>query len=336
MKRAYEANSAGTRSAKAALALLAGLMLSAGPTTAAAQDYPTRSVRLVLPFGTGGSTDAIARLVAQKMSESLGQQVVVENRPGAAGAIASQHVATSAPDGYTILMATTSTHAILPVVNPKLTYDAQKDFVPIGLVARAPNLLVTGPTAAAGSVKELIAQAKGDPGKASFASSGTGTITHLVGELFKSSAGIDAVHVPYKTGVQALPDLISGQIAFQFDSIVWTLPQVRAGKIKGLAVTGLERSRLAPELPTVAESGLPGFEGVTWFAFVAPAATPPAVVARLNRELNQALGSPDVQEKLAAQGAEPGPGTPEDLGRMMREDSIKWGKVIRDAGVKIE
>ena len=303
---------------------------------AMAQEFPNRPVKLVLPFATGGSTDAIARMVGQQMAQSLGQPVVVENRPGAAGAIASQQVAGAAGDGYTILMATTSTHAILPVVNSKLAYDAVKDFAPIGLVARAPNLLIASPTLGVAAVADLIAKARSNPGTLSFASSGSGTITHLVGELFKSSAGIDAVHVPYKTGVQALPDVISGQIAFQFDSIVWTLPQVRSGKIKGLAVTGRERSALAPELPTVAEAGLPDFEGVTWFAFVAPATTPPATVARLNRELNKALGAADLREKLAAQGAEPAPGTPEDLARLMREDTIKWGKVIKDAGVKVE
>jgi tripartite-type tricarboxylate transporter receptor subunit TctC len=319
---------------------LQGVLCASAMATAAghatAQDFPNRPVKLVLPFATGGSTDAIARTVGQKMSESLGQAVVVENRPGAAGAIASQLVAGAAGDGYTILMATTSTHAILPVVNSKLAYDAVKDFAPIGVVARAPNLLIASPAAGVDRVADLVAKARANPGALSFASSGSGTITHLVGELFKSSAGIDAVHVPYKTGVQALPDVIAGQIAFQFDSIVWTLPQVRSGKIKGLAVTGSERSALAPELPTVAESGLPGFEGVTWFAFVAPAATSPAIVARLNRELNKALESADIREKLAAQGAEPAPGTPEDLTRLMREDTLKWGKVIKDAGVKVE
>jgi tripartite-type tricarboxylate transporter receptor subunit TctC len=301
-----------------------------------AQDFPFKPVRLVVPFAAGGSTDAIARLVGQKMAESLGQPVVVENRPGAAGAIASGQVAKAPGDGYTMLMATTSTHAILPVANPKLPYDAIKDFAPVGLVARAPNLLVASPTLKAESVKDLIALAKSNPDKLTFASSGSGTITHLVGELFKSSAGIQAVHVPYKTGVQALADVVSGQVAFQFDSIVWTLPQVRAGKLKGLAVTGLSRSPLAPELPTVAEAGLPGFEGVTWFAFVVPAGTPEDVVSRLSKELNQALKAPEIQEKLAAQGAEAAPGRPEDLTRLMREDAVKWGKVISDAGVKFE
>jgi tripartite-type tricarboxylate transporter receptor subunit TctC len=321
---------------KVLIGTLCASALTAAAGAAVAQDFPNRAVRLVLPFATGGSTDAIARMVGQKMSESLGQPVVVENRPGAAGAIASQQVAGAPADGYTILMATTSTHSILPVVNSKLAYDAVKDFAPIGTVARAPNLLIVGPALGVDRVADLIAKARANPGTLSFASSGSGTITHLVAELFKSSAGIDAVHVPYKTGVQALPDLISGQIAFQFDSIVWTLPQVRSGKIKGLAVTGRERSALAPELPTIAESGLPGFEGVTWFAFVAPAATPPAIIARLNRELNKALASTDLREKLAAQGAEPAPGTPEELAQLMGDDTIKWGKVIKAAGVKVE
>jgi tripartite-type tricarboxylate transporter receptor subunit TctC len=316
-------------------AVLLAAAASAAPA-ALAQAWPSRPLKLVVPFAAGGSTDAIARLVAQKLAGALGQQVVVENRPGAAGAIASEQVARSPGDGYTLLMATTSTHAILPVAKPKLPYDAVADFAPVGLVARAPNVLVASPALGVSSVQDLVAQARARPGQLSFASSGNGTITHLVAELFLGMAGVKAVHVPYKTGVQALADLVSNQVQFQFDSIVWTLPQVRAGKIKGLAVTGLKRSLLAPELPTMAESGLPGFEGVTWFAFVAPAATPRDVLARLNRELHASLQAADVQEKLAGQGGEPAPGAPEDLTRLMREDRTKWGKVVQQAGVKFE
>jgi len=305
-------------------------------TGALAQGYPVRPIKLVVPFGAGGSTDAMARLVGQKMGEALGQSVVIENRPGAGGAIASDLVAKAPADGYTLLMATTSTHAILPVASPRLPYDAARDFVPVGLVARAPNVLVVSNTLGVNDLKGLLQLAKDRPGQLSFASSGNGTITHLVGELFNASGGIKAVHVPYKTGVQALGDVVSGQISYQFDSITWTLPQARAGKIKALAVTGLTRSPLAPELPTVAESGLPGFEGITWFGFVAPAATPPAALARLSAELSRALASADVREKIAAQGAEVGSGKPEDLARLMREDAVKWGQVIRDAGVKFE
>lgn len=305
-------------------------------TGALAQGYPVRPIKLVVPFGAGGSTDAMARLVGQKMGEALGQSFVIENRPGAGGAIASEQVAKASADGYTLLMATTSTHAILPVANPKLPYDATRDFAPVGLVARAPNVLVVSNTLGVNDLRGLLQLAKDRPGQLSFASSGNGTITHLVGELFNASGGVKAVHVPYKTGVQALGDVVSGQIAYQFDSITWTLPQARAGKIKALAITGLTRSPLAPELPTVAESGLPGFEGITWFGFVAPAATPPAVLGRLSAELSRALASPEIREKIAAQGAETGSGNPEDLARLMREDGAKWGQVIRNAGVKFE
>jgi tripartite-type tricarboxylate transporter receptor subunit TctC len=314
--------------------LMAGALLATG--VAHAQAPAARPIKLVVPFAAGGSTDAIARLVGQKLGEGLGQPVVVENRPGAAGAIASEQVAKAPGDGLTLLLATTSTHSILPVANPKLAYDAVADFAPVGLVARAPNVLVASPKSGAATLKDLVQLAKSRPGALSFASSGNGTITHLVAEAFNAAAGIQAVHIPYKTGVQALADVVSGQVDYQFDSIVWTLPQVRAGKIRGLAVTGLKRSALAPDLPTVAESGLAGFEGVTWFALVAPATTPRDVVARLNGELNRALQSTDVQDKLAAQGAEPAPGTPDDLARVMREDRVRWGRVVRDAGVKFE
>lgn len=310
------------------------VVLAAAP--AWAQTFPSRPLRLVVPFAAGGSTDVIARLVGQKMAEAMGQSVLVENRPGAAGAIATDQVAKAPADGYTLLMATTSTHSILPVANPKLPYDPVRDFASIGLVARAPNVLVVSPALQVNTVKELIALAKSKPAQLSFASSGNGTITHLVAELFNSSTGVQAMHVPYKTGVQALTDVVSGQVAFQFDSIVWTLPQVRAGKLKGIAVTGRTRSPLAPDLPTMAESGLPDFEGVTWFGFAVPAATPKDVVAKLNTELNRALQSRDVQDRMAAQGAEAAPGRPEDMTNLAREDTAKWGKVIRNAGVKFE
>ncbi len=324
------------RTPRRALLAAAVLLATGAAALAWAQAWPGRPLKLVVPFAAGGSTDVIARLVGQKMADGLGQPVVVENRPGAAGAIATDQVAKAPADGYTLLMATTSTHAILPVANPKLPFDPVRDFASVGLVARAPNVLVASPVLQVNTVQELITLARSKPGQLSFASSGNGTITHLVAELFDNSAGIKAVHVPYKTGVQALADVVSGQVAFQFDSIVWTLPQVRAGKLKGLAVTGAKRSPLAPELPTVAESGLPGFEGVTWFGFAVPAATPKEVVVRLNTELNRALQSADIQEKFAAQGAEPAPGKPEDMAQLIREDTAKWGKVVRDAGVKFE
>ena len=301
-----------------------------------AQTYPSRALRLVVPFAAGGSTDAIARLLAEKMTAGLGQPIVVENRPGAAGAIATEQVVKSAPDGYTILLATTSTHALLPLANPRVTFDPATSLASIGMVARAPNVLVVSPNLLVRTVQDLIALGRNQPKSLSFASSGNGAITHLVAESFNATAGIQAVHVPYKTGVQALTDIASGQVQFQFDSIVWTLPQARAGKVRALAVTGSRRSALAPELPTVAEAGLPGFEGVTWFGLVAPAATPHDILARLHSELQRALQGRDIQEKFAAQGAEPAPGTPEEMSRQMREDREKWAKVIQQAGVKFE
>lgn len=316
-----------------------GLMAGSAAVTAMpalAQGLSARPVRIVVPFAAGGSTDVLARLVGQKMADGLGQGVVVENRPGAGGAIASEQVARAPADGHTLLMATTSTHAILPVANPKLPYDAARDFAPVGLVAQAPNLLVTGNGLQAADVRGLVALARAASPPLSFASSGNGTITHLVAELFRSMGGFQAVHVPYKTGVQALADLVSGQIGFQFDSITWTLPQARAGKIRALAVTGLKRSALAPDLPTVAESGLPGFEGITWFGFVAAAATPADALVRLGGELSRALQSAEVREKMAAQGAEVASGRADELARLMREDSVRWGRVIRDAGVRFE
>jgi tripartite-type tricarboxylate transporter receptor subunit TctC len=314
---------------------VAGL-LAASAMPAGAQGFPARPLKLVVPFAAGGSTDAIARLLAEKMSAGLGQAVVVDNRPGAAGAIATEQVTKSAPDGYTLLLATTSTHSILPLANPRLTFDPNTALAPVGMVARAPNVLVVSPGLAVRSVQDLVALGRSQPKALSFASSGNGAITHLVAELFNASAGIQAVHVPYKTGVQALTDLSSGQVQFQFDSIVWTLPQARAGKLRALAVTGSRRSALAPELPTVAEAGLPGFEGVTWFGLAVPAGTAREVQARLHSELQRALQGADIQERFAAQGAEPAPGTPEDMARQMREDRVKWGKVIQQAGVKFE
>jgi len=306
------------------------------PLASTAQNWPARPVRIVLPFAAGGSTDAVARAVGQKLSEALGQPVAIDNRPGATGAIASEHVARSTADGYTFLMATISTHVILPILNNKLAYDPGKDFALVSLVARAPNILVASPAIPANNMRELIALAKEKPGALTYASSGTGGITHLIGELFKTSAGIQAPHAPYKTGVQAVPDLVSGRIAWIFDSIVWSLPQIRAGKLKGLAITSKERSPLAPDLPTVAESGLPEFEGVTWFGLVAPAATSKEIVGRMNSEVDKILRSTEMKDKLAAQGAEAAGGTPEEFARVVREDAAKWGKVIRDAGVKIE
>lgn len=297
--------------------------------------YPERQVRIVVPFGAGGSTDALARIVGQQLGQRLGHPFVIENRPGAAGSIGADLVAKAPADGYTLLMATSSTHAVLPHLR-KLPYDAQVDFTPIAEIGTAPNVLIVSPGLGVSTVKELIGLEKARAGKLSYSSSGNGTITHLIGVAFAQRAGVQATHVPYKTGVQAVGDIATGQIDFAFDSIVWTIPQSRNGKVHALAVTSPKRSPLAPELPTVAESGFPGFEGTTWFGFMAPAGVDAAIVKRLNQEIARVLSDADVRRKFEAQGAEPGSGTSDQFARMVSEDFDKWGRVIAAGGIKLE
>jgi tripartite-type tricarboxylate transporter receptor subunit TctC len=298
--------------------------------------YPAKAIRFVVPFPPGGATDIITRVIAQRLAGELGQPVVVENRPGAGGAIGSDLVAKAAPDGYTILMATTSTHSIGPTLNPKIPYNVERDFAPVVQIAVAPNVVVVSPALGVGSVRELVALAKGKPGQLNFASSGTGTIVHLSGELFKSMAGVDMVHVPYKGTALAMPDLMSGQVSMIVDSIASALPHIRSGKIKALAVTTPGRSALLPELPTVAESGLPGYASDAYFGAFAPAGTPREIVARLNAEPGKALASADVKENLARHGAEAVGGPPERLAATVKTETEKWAKVIRQANVKLE
>jgi tripartite-type tricarboxylate transporter receptor subunit TctC len=317
-----------------------GLLAAAAlalPLPALAQPFPSRPLRLVVPFPAGGATDALARVIAAAMSGPLGQTVAVENRAGAAGALGAEAVARAPADGHSFLMSTTSTHAVLPALSPRLPYDARRDFASIGLVATATNILIASPRLAAGSVAELIALAKAQPGTLNFASSGTGTITHLIGELFRLRAGIAVEHVPFRGGVQSVPGLIDGSISYLFDSVVWSLPLIREGRIKGLAVTSPRRSPLAPEMPTVAESGLPGFEGDTWFGLSAPAATPAPALARLAEALAAALAAPGTAEALARFGAEP-PASPAPAAfdALIEADIAKWGAVAREAGVRME
>jgi len=293
-------------------------------------------VRVVVPFAAGSTTDTITRAVGAKLAEALGQPIVVDNRAGAAGAIAADHVAKAPPDGYTVLVGTTSTHVIVPLLSEKPTYDPQKDFAPVSLMALSPNLLIASPALPVNSVADFVAYARERPGKLNFASSGSGSITHLFGELFNASAGIQATHVPYKTGMLAMPDVMSGQIAYQIDSIVWALPQVRAGKIKALAITTARRSPLAPELPTVAESGFPGFEAVTWLALFAPAATPAPLIERLSGETKRVLQSKDMQDTIAKLGAEAAASSPQEVARMIREETAKWTPLVRRLGVKTQ
>ncbi|MFA5913882.1 MAG: tripartite tricarboxylate transporter substrate binding protein [Burkholderiales bacterium] len=301
-----------------------------------AQAYPSRPIHLVVPFPAGGPTDVIARAIGQKLADAIGQPVVIDNKPGAGGAIGSEAVARSAPDGYTVVIGTSSTHSIGPALNPKTPYKVERDFAPVSLVATAPNVLIVSPKLAANNVRELIALAKAQPGKLNYATSGVGTIVHLSSVLFANMAGIDIVHVPYKGVTQALPDIMSGQIALMFDNIVGVLPRVKAGQEKAIAVTSLKRSPLAPNIPTVAESGLPGYESETYFGIFAPAGTPEAVVTKLSQDLAQVLKRPDLKELLATQGAEAVGSDPAKLAAVVRADTAKWEKVIKAAGVKIE
>ena len=311
-------------------ALLVALAGSVG-----AQPYPSKPVHLVVPFPAGGATDILARVIGQKLGEGLGQAVLIENKPGAGGTLGSAFVAKAPPDGYTILMATTSTHSIGPALQ-KLPYDAARDFAPVCQVANAANLLVVSPALGLSSVRELIALAKSKPGQLNYSSSGTGTIIHLSGELFARMAGIQMQHVPYKGTALAAADIRNGQIAMMIDNIVSAIPFMKSGMEKGLAVTSAKRSEVLPDLPTVAESGVPGYESVTYFGVFAPAATPPDVVTRLNTELVKIVRSPETKAKLLELGAEPVGGSPEQFAATVRNDTAKWAKVIRDAGIKAE
>jgi len=318
--------------------------LVAVATCAAAQTYPNKPIRLVVPFPAAGTTDILARDVGQRLTETLGQPVVIDNRPGAAGNVGSDIVAKSAPDGYTLLMCTVSSHAINPGLYSKLPYDHIKDFAPVILVARVPNVLEVNPGVPVYTVADLIKLAKEKPGEINFASSGSGTSIHLSGELFKTMTGVNMVHVPYKGSAPAITDLIGGQVQVMFDNLPSSLQQIKAGKLRAIAVTSAQRSPALPDLPTIAESGLPGFEATSWFGVLAPAGTPPAIVNRLNAEINKWLQSPDGKEKLLAQGALIEPrgesvtagGSPEQFAAFIRAETEKWAKVIKASGAKVD
>jgi len=314
--------------------LAAALLLLALSHPALAQ-YPNRAVKLVVPFPPAGATDIVGRIVAQKLGEQMGQSVVVENKPGAGGSIGSDLVAKSAPDGYTLLMATSSTHSIGPALQ-KLPYDPLKDFAPITHVANVPNVLVVSPVLPVTSVKELIAYAKARPGQLNFASSGVGTIVHLNGELFKMLAGVDLVHVPYKGTALSIPDVANGSVAMLFDSLASVQPHIKAGRVRPLAVNAQRRSALLPEVPTLAEAGMPAFDRYTWFGMFAPAGTPKEIVARVNAEVAAALKAPDLLERFAAAGAEAVGSTPEQFIERIKSDATRWAEVIRAANVKVQ
>lgn len=315
----------------AGTSLVAGLALAAA--TASAQDYPAKPIRLIVPFPASGATDLLARAIAQKVGANMGQQIVVDNRPGAGGAIGSDMAAKAAPDGYTLLIATTSTHSIGPHIQARLPYNTKTDFTPIGQVAIATNVLLVSNALPVKSVKELIDHAKAHPGQLNYASSGNGTVVHLTAEAFATQAGISMTHIPYRGTALSIPDLISNKVQVLFDSIVSGLPHVKDGKLKALAVTSEKRSPLAPDLPTVSESGLPGFVSDTWFGIYGPKNMPADIVKRLNAEFNKAIAAPEVRERLAKLGAEPVGGTPAQFATLVSQDSARWARLIKERNI---
>ena len=325
------------RHASYAFTIAAGACLGLLPgSLALAQTYPAKPVRMVVPFPPGGSLDHAGRLIAQRLTDAWGQSVIVENKPGAGGNIGADFVAKSAPDGYTILLGALSTHAVNPSLYAKMPYDAAKDFAPITLIAVTPNVLVVNAASPVNNVKEFIAYAKANPGKLAFGSGSNGSAGHLAGELFKVETGTDAVHVPFKGGAPATQALLASDTQFMFDNLANAMAQVKAGKLKALAVTTAERSKLVPDLPTMAEAGLPGFDISTWYGFFAPAGTPSAIIAKWNAEVARILNAPDVRAKLMADGAEPAPNTPEQFAQMIARELTKYARIVKMSGAKVD
>jgi tripartite-type tricarboxylate transporter receptor subunit TctC len=319
------------------IGLTAVLALTLASAGASAQGYPTKPIRLVVPYPAGGPLDIMARAIGQKLTEAWKQPVVVDNRAGAGGNIGADFVAKSAPDGYTLLMGAVATHAINPSLYSKIPYDPVKDFAPVALVAQVPNILVVNPAVPAKTVRELIDLARAKPGTLNFGSGSTGSTGHLAGELFNTMAGVKMVHIPYKGAAPATADLLGGQVQLMFDNLASALPNVKAGKLRALAVTTLARSPAIPELPTIAESGLPGFDLTTWFGLLVPAGTPPEIVARLNAEIVRALDAKDMRERLEKMGAEPlSNNTPERFAAFIRSEAAKYARVVKDSGAKVD
>jgi len=310
--------------------------VSAGAAPAAAQPYPSRPITLVVPFPPGGSATIIARIIADKMSEGLGQQIVIDNRGGAGGSIAARQVAKSAPDGATLLLAFTGTLAVSPLIFANVGYDPRKDFAGIGLIGMAPSVLAVHPSVPARSVADLIGIAKAEPGKIQYGSPGIGTTNHLAGELLAAMTGIRITHIPYKGTGPAITDLLGGHIAMMFAPIPAAHGNVSAGALRALGVTSLKRSSLWPDIPTVAETGLPGFEVVQRSTLLAPAGTPRAIIERLNKELNMVLATDEVKRRLAVEGGEPVPGAPEEYAADIDREEMRWSKLVATIGLKGE
>ena len=317
--------------------LLAATLAVAFALPAAAQtDYPHKPVRLLTGFPPGQATDVLGRAVAQKLQEATGQQFYVDNKPGAAGIIATQAAMAAPADGYTLLLTSSGPLAVNPGLYSKLPYDPLKDFAPVAALAMVPLVLVTNPAFQATSVKELVTLAKAKPGSVNYASGGNGVTNHLVMEMFRATAGVNMTHVPYKGGPPALNDLIGGQVNVMFETTVAALPFVKSGRLRALAVSSPQRSTAAPEVPTVAELGYPGFSGVPWVAIVAPAQTPAPIVAKLNAEINKALNGKELRDYFVAQGAEPMPMGTEEFGAFMKAELAKWTKAVKDSGAKVD
>jgi tripartite-type tricarboxylate transporter receptor subunit TctC len=315
-----------SRARRTLLRAIFGAILCLGAAGAMAQAFPAKPVRVIVPFPPGGGADALARLIGPRLTEIWGQQVIIENRPGASGHIGADFVAQSAADGYTLLMSSTAS----------LTEKNVDQFAPVSLVSASAYIVSANPRVAANNIRELIALAKASPGKLTFGSSGTGAASHLAAELFKSMAGVDLLHVPYKGTGQALTDLLAGTVDLMFAPSQTVMSHVQAGKLKALAVTGAKRSALLPELPTVAESGVPGYQAVGWFGLLAPAATPKATVAKLSADVKRVLGERMVRERMLALGADPAGDTPEEFARFIHDDQAKWSRLMKQAGITLE
>jgi len=314
--------------------LLLGFTLAACCGAAAAQTYPAKTVRMVVGYPPGGPTDLLARIVSQKLAESWGQQVIVDNRPGASGMIGAEVTVRAAPDGYTLLMVPV-TYAVTPSLYPKMTYDAVKDLAPVAQVAAAPFILVVHPTLPVKSVKELIALARSRPGQLNYASASPGGMPHLAGELFNTMTGVRMVHIPYKGAAPATTDLLAGQVSLMFNNMLSAMPQVKNGRLRAIAVTSSKRSAAVPELPTIAET-VPGYEASGWYAAFAPAATPRELITKINNDMNRVMKMPDVTQRLAGDGVEAVGTTPEQFGAYLRSEIAKWGKVVKASGAKAD
>ena len=312
------------------------LLLVLGVSVAHAQTYPSKVSRIVVGFVAGGPSDIVARMVAQKLTERLGQSVVVENRPGATGTIGAELVAKAPPDGYSMYLASQTTHAVAPYLYGKVGYDPLKDFATVARVAHNPLLMVVNPSVPVKSLNDLIALAKARPGQLNFATGGIGSSPHMSMELFKSTVKLDMVPIHYKGDGAAIIDIVGGQVPMLTSSISALLPYVRGGKLRGIAVTSLKRSTVAPEFPTIDESGLPGFEVITWFGILVPAATPREIINRLNTEIVQSVSQPALREQLIKMGFEVVPNTPEQYAVFLREENVRWSKMIRDLGLRAE